>query len=78
MPVVSIRWLEDLKTRLAQLSERAGRTKPYTRQEMEKLVPLAGNAKEAVDLWGAMRGTVRVAPGVDLTEPMGEIWDAEL
>lgn len=29
------------------------------------------------DLWGAMRGTGRVAPGVDLTEPTGEIWDAE-
>jgi antitoxin (DNA-binding transcriptional repressor) of toxin-antitoxin stability system len=29
------------------------------------------------DLWGAMRGTVTVAPGVDLTESTGEIWDAE-
>jgi len=25
-----------------------------------------------------MRGTVTVAPGVDLTDPAGEIWDAEL
>jgi antitoxin (DNA-binding transcriptional repressor) of toxin-antitoxin stability system len=30
------------------------------------------------ELWGAMRGTVTVAPGVDLTDPTGEIWDAEL
>jgi hypothetical protein len=29
------------------------------------------------DLHGAMRGTVRIAPGVDLTEPTGEKWDAE-
>lgn len=29
------------------------------------------------DLWGAMRGTVHVMPGVDLTAPTGEIWDAE-
>lgn len=29
------------------------------------------------DLWGAMRGTVSVSPGVDLTEPTGEIWEAE-
>jgi antitoxin (DNA-binding transcriptional repressor) of toxin-antitoxin stability system len=29
------------------------------------------------DLWGAMRGTVTVAPGVDLTEGTGEIWEAE-
>lgn len=28
-------------------------------------------------LWGAMRGTVTLLPGVDLTEPTGEIWDAE-
>lgn len=29
------------------------------------------------DLWGAMRGTVTIASGVDLTEPTGEIWEAE-
>ena len=29
-----------------------------------------------VELWGAMRGTVRIAPGTDLTQPTGEIWDA--
>jgi antitoxin (DNA-binding transcriptional repressor) of toxin-antitoxin stability system len=28
-------------------------------------------------LWGAMRGVLTVAPGVDLTEPTGEIWEAE-
>jgi antitoxin (DNA-binding transcriptional repressor) of toxin-antitoxin stability system len=31
----------------------------------------------SVDLWGAMRGTVSVAPGADLTEPTGESWNAE-
>jgi hypothetical protein len=41
-------------------------------------VPFPENAEECLDLWGAMRGTVTVAPGVDLTEPTGEIWDAEL
>ena len=30
-----------------------------------------------VDLWGAMKGTVKVAPGVDLTEPTGEAWEAD-
>jgi RHH-type rel operon transcriptional repressor/antitoxin RelB len=112
MPAVSLRLPEELKTRLAHLSERtgrsktyymieaikehiselealyiaeqrlikhrAGRSKSYTQKEMEKLIAISENAKEAVDLWGAMRGTVRVAPGVDLTEPTGEIWDAEL
>jgi prevent-host-death family protein len=33
--------------------------------------------KTPYDPWGALRGTVRIAPGVDLTEPTGEIWDAE-
>ena len=42
------------------------------------LVPLPENAGECVDLWGAMRGTVTIAPGVDLTDPTGESWDAEL
>ena len=35
------------------------------------------NNGEKSDLWGAMRGTVTIAPGVDLTESTGEIWDAE-
>jgi antitoxin (DNA-binding transcriptional repressor) of toxin-antitoxin stability system len=42
------------------------------------IMPIRGDEEECVDLWGAMRGTVTVAPGVDLTEPTGEIWDAEL
>ncbi len=31
----------------------------------------------AVELHGAMRGSVRVPPDVDLTEPTGEVWEAE-
>jgi len=42
------------------------------------IVPIRGDEQEYFDLWGAMRGTVTVAPGVDLTDPTGEIWDAEL
>lgn len=41
------------------------------------LVPVHDDAGEPFDLWGAMRGTVTVAPGVDLTEGAGEIWEAE-
>jgi prevent-host-death family protein len=33
--------------------------------------------REPVELWGAMRSTVRVAPGVDLTQGTDEVWDAE-
>jgi len=42
------------------------------------VVPIRGNEDDCVELWGAMQDTVKVAPGVDLTAPMGEIWDAEL
>jgi antitoxin (DNA-binding transcriptional repressor) of toxin-antitoxin stability system len=41
------------------------------------IVPIRGDADEGTDLWGAMRGTVTVTPGVDLTESTGEVWDAE-
>jgi antitoxin (DNA-binding transcriptional repressor) of toxin-antitoxin stability system len=29
------------------------------------------------ELWGAMRGTVKMAPGADLTQGTGEVWDAD-
>ena len=41
------------------------------------VVPVNDDAGKAFDLWGAMRGTVTVAPGVDLTESTGEVWEAE-
>jgi antitoxin (DNA-binding transcriptional repressor) of toxin-antitoxin stability system len=41
------------------------------------IVPIAENTQQKFDLWGAMRGTVTIAPGTDLTDPTGEIWDAE-
>ena len=34
-------------------------------------------ARPAVDLHGAMRGTVRIPEGVDITEPTGEVWEAD-
>jgi antitoxin (DNA-binding transcriptional repressor) of toxin-antitoxin stability system len=33
--------------------------------------------KEQIELWGAMRGTVTLAPGTDLTQGTGESWEAE-
>ena len=42
------------------------------------LVPVQERkAGKKFDLWGAMRGTVTIPPGVDLTESTGEVWDAE-
>jgi antitoxin (DNA-binding transcriptional repressor) of toxin-antitoxin stability system len=41
------------------------------------IVPIAADGDSCVDLWGAMRGTVSVPSGVDLTDPSGEVWDAE-
>lgn len=33
--------------------------------------------QETTDLWGAMRGTVTILPGTDLTAPTGGSWEAE-
>ena len=33
--------------------------------------------RELAELWGAMRGTVKVTPGVDLTQGADEVWAAE-
>jgi antitoxin (DNA-binding transcriptional repressor) of toxin-antitoxin stability system len=41
------------------------------------IVPVIDDSDEVFDLWGAMRGTVTIPPGVDLTESTGEVWDAE-
>ncbi len=38
-------------------------------------VPPKSSAK--ADPWGCMAGTVTIAPGVDLTAPTGELWNAE-
>jgi antitoxin (DNA-binding transcriptional repressor) of toxin-antitoxin stability system len=33
--------------------------------------------REPAELWGAMRGTVTVPPGTDLTQGTGEVWEAD-
>jgi len=33
--------------------------------------------EKPAELWGAMRGTVIVAPGTDLTHSVDEVWEAE-
>jgi antitoxin (DNA-binding transcriptional repressor) of toxin-antitoxin stability system len=38
------------------------------------IVPVGGCP---VELWGALRGTVKVAPGIDLTQGTGEVWEAD-
>lgn len=38
------------------------------------IVPIGGQSEE---LWGALRGTVTIMPGTDLTAPTGEAWEAE-
>jgi hypothetical protein len=40
--------------------------------------PLDTAARSAkVDPWGCMAGTVTIMPGVDLTAPTGDTWNAE-
>jgi antitoxin (DNA-binding transcriptional repressor) of toxin-antitoxin stability system len=42
-----------------------------------EVVPVRKRVEDEPDLWGALRGTITVAPGVDLTESAGEEWGAE-
>lgn len=39
------------------------------------LVPIG---ESPVELWGALRGLMEPVPSEDLTQPAGEVWDAEL
>lgn len=41
------------------------------------IVPVRNDTDDSFDLWGAMRGTVSIVSGVDLTESTEEVWDAE-
>lgn len=38
------------------------------------IIPLEGCS---TPLWGALRGTVTIAPGIDLTADADEIWEAD-
>ena len=38
------------------------------------IVPMKGSAAE---LWGALRGTVKITRGTDLTRGTGEVWEAD-
>jgi antitoxin (DNA-binding transcriptional repressor) of toxin-antitoxin stability system len=41
------------------------------------IVPIKKDDDDDFELWGAMRDTITIPPGVDLTEGTGEVWDAE-
>jgi antitoxin (DNA-binding transcriptional repressor) of toxin-antitoxin stability system len=41
------------------------------------IVPIARDGEDPFELWGAMRDTITILPGVDLTEPLDEVWEAE-
>jgi antitoxin (DNA-binding transcriptional repressor) of toxin-antitoxin stability system len=41
------------------------------------LVPIARDGDDPFELWGAMRDTMTIAPGVDLTDPVDVEWEAE-
>ena len=40
------------------------------------IVPIGKDEDDPFELWGAMRDTITIAPGVDLTAPMDEEWEA--
>jgi antitoxin (DNA-binding transcriptional repressor) of toxin-antitoxin stability system len=40
------------------------------------IVPISPQNEDPFEIWGAMRDTITILPGVDLTDPMDEEWDA--
>ena len=42
-----------------------------------RIAPETDDDETLGGLWGAMKGMMTIAPGVDITEPTGEVWDAE-
>jgi antitoxin (DNA-binding transcriptional repressor) of toxin-antitoxin stability system len=40
------------------------------------IVPIGRNGDDPFEVWGAMRATMTILPGVDLTEPIDEEWEA--
>jgi antitoxin ParD1/3/4 len=63
---------QELGTRLASLDHGEHVAGEDARTRLEQ------KSRNCPDLRGAMRGTVTIPPGADLTDPSGEIWDAEL
>ena len=41
------------------------------------VVPIGRDGDDPFELWGAMRDTMTIAPGVDLTDPVDVEWEAE-
>jgi len=42
-----------------------------------RIAPETDDDETLGGLWGAMKGMMTITPGVDITEPTGEVWDAE-
>ena len=45
--------------------------------EQDNRAPKPRPRDDVKTLFGALKGTVRIGAGVDLTDPSGEVWDAE-
>ena len=41
------------------------------------VAPIVPIQDQPVELWGSLQGTVKISPGVDLTAPTAEGWDAD-
>jgi hypothetical protein len=52
----------------------SGRKVTFQRATEEAGAPKSSSKQ---DMWGCMAGTVTIMPGVDLTAPTGETWNAE-
>jgi prevent-host-death family protein len=70
----------DFKARCLALIDEVARGKTGRVLLMEHNRPVAAIVSVESDppeLWGAMRGTVKVPPRIDLTQATGEVWKAD-
>jgi prevent-host-death family protein len=70
----------DFKARCLSLIDDVARGKTRRIVLVKRNKPIAAIVPlgtEPAELWGAMRGSVQIAPGTDLTKGTGEVWDAD-
>ena len=66
--------VEALVRRILATETSLSKAKPFAEPRAENVTGFS--EAPPLDLWGALRGTVRVPPGSDLTAPLEENWQA--
>jgi prevent-host-death family protein len=81
LPEQTVIGVTDFKSRCLAVIDNVARGKT-TRAVLTKrgkpIAAIVSLAHDPVELWGALKGSVQISPGVDLTEGLGEVWEADV